>query len=140
MDEHTDQYWTPPEVTDWEPTTVSEAERLYDVAHARGGDKGDVSNIVIAPFEDDAYDDLVEVVTVARVGAHFDGLIEGEIERYCVPNTCCINLVLHGALDGGVASSLRLDRYGKSLSRHLLAMPIEDNLDHQSRSDNRTDS
>ena len=124
MDEYTDRYWTPPEVTDWQPTTVDEAQRLYDVAHARAGDKGDVSNIVVTPFEDEAFDDLVEVVTVARVEAHFDGLVEGEIERYCVPTTNCINLVLHGALDGGVASSLRLDRYGKSLSRHLLAMPI----------------
>jgi hypothetical protein len=123
--EHTDRYWTPEEVRDWEPKAVDEADRLYDVAHARAGDKGDVSNIVLVPFEDEAFEDLVEVVTVERVRDHFDGLVEGEIERYPVPGTNCINLVLRGALDGGVASSLRLDRYGKSLSRHLLAMPLE---------------
>jgi hypothetical protein len=123
--EHTDRYWTPEEVQDWEPKAVDEADRLYDVAHARAGDKGDVSNIVLVPFEDEAFEDLVEIVTVERVRDHFDGLVEGEIERYPVPGTNCINLVLRGALDGGVASSLRLDRYGKSLSRHLLAMPLE---------------
>lgn len=125
VDEHTDRYWIPEELEGWEPTAVEEAERLYDIAHARAGDKGDVSNIVITPFKDESFEYLVEVVTVERVEAHFDGLVEGPVERYCVPNTNCINLVLHRALDGGVASSLRLDRYGKSLSRHLLAMPIE---------------
>lgn len=120
-----DPYWLPPELEDWHPKDLDEAERLYDVAHARAGDKGDRSNIVIAPFRDDHYEFLVETVTVERVADHFDGLVEGDVERYPVPGTNCINVVLHQALDGGVASSLRLDRYGKSLSRHLLMLPLE---------------
>lgn len=123
------EYWVPEQLADWKPKAMDEAERLYDVAHARAGDKGNISNIVITPFRDEAFDDLADVVTVERVEAHFDGLVEGDVERYCVPATNCINLVLHDALAGGVASSLRLDRYGKSLSRHLLAMPISPDED-----------
>lgn len=46
------------------PKLISDAETLYDVAHARAGDKQDISNITVIPYDDAIYDDLVEIVTL----------------------------------------------------------------------------
>lgn len=109
----------------WEPKSMPNARRVYDVAHARAGDKGDTLNIVVVPFDDANYETLLEVLTPERVHAHFDHLMTGEVTRYPVPGLSCINFVLTQALDGGVTRSLRFDRHGKTLSRHLLAMPLD---------------
>jgi hypothetical protein len=37
-----------------------------------------------------------------------------------------LNFVLHGALEGGVNSSLNLDSHGKSWSYLILGMPLAD--------------
>lgn len=110
---------------DWEPTPLERAKHLYDVAHCRSGDKGDKCNIVVVPFDDDEYDDLVEILTTDRVREHFGELVEGRVDRYPVPNVACINFVLHGALDGGHNRSLRLDPHGKTLGRHMETLPLE---------------
>lgn len=110
--------------TTWEPKSLNDAERLYDVAHSRSGDKGNKNNVVVVPFEDEIYDDLVDILTAERVAEHFDGLFEGDIDRYCVPSVSCINFVLHDALDGGVTKSLRMDPHGKTYSRHMLLFPL----------------
>lgn len=108
----------------WEPTSIEDAGRLYDVAHARSGDKGDTLNVVVIPFDDDHYEPLVELVTPDRVRDHFAHLMTGEVTRHPVPGLSCINFVLTDALDGGVTRSMRFDRHGKTLSRHLLAMSL----------------
>lgn len=109
----------------WEPTDVADAERLYDVAHARSGDKGDTLNVVVVPFETEAYPALVTRVTASRVADHFGPLVEGEVSRYPVPSVSCINFVFEGALDGGWTESLRLDAPGKTTSRLLLRLPLD---------------
>ena len=43
-----------------------------------------------------------------------------KVSRYELPNLKALNFVIHSALGGGVNSSLRLDRHGKTLSSHLL--------------------
>ena len=43
-----------------------------------------------------------------------------KVDRYELPNLKALNFVIHSALGGGVNSSLRLDRHGKTLSSHLL--------------------
>jgi len=108
----------------WQPEAIGNANRLHDVAHARSGDKGDTSNIVVIPYEDEAYRTLVEVLTPNRIKAHFGELVTGDVDRYPVANHSCINFVLHGALDGGASRSLRLDKLGKSLSYHMLRFPV----------------
>lgn len=112
--------------TDWEPTPIADAELLYDVAHARAGNKQDISNISVVPYDDAVYDDLVEIVTADRVRAHFDGIVTGEVERYCVPSVSSMNFVLHGALDGGWTQSNRIDRSGKTLSQFMLRLPLSE--------------
>lgn len=111
--------------TDGEPCSLEEAEHLYDVAHCRSGDKGDTCNIVVVPFDDTHYEDLVEILTPPRVQEHFGELVEGRVDRYPVDNVACINFVLHEALDGGHNRSLRLDPHGKTLSRHMEMLPLD---------------
>lgn len=116
--------WDPE--TAWEPKPVAEAETLYDVAHARAGNKQDISNISVIPYDDSSYDDLVEVVTADRVKAHFGGLVTGDVERHCVPSVSAMNFVLRGALDGGWTQSNRVDRSGKTLSMYMLRLPLHE--------------
>jgi hypothetical protein len=100
--------------------------RLRELAHARAGDKGDISNISVIAYEPGDYAFLAEQVTVGRVKALFAGIVHGEVVRYELPELGALNFVLHGALDGGVTRSLRLDPHGKSLSATLLELEIPD--------------
>lgn len=109
----------------WDPTPFEEASHLYEVAHCRSGDKGDICNIVVVPFDDDTYSDLVDIVTTDRVKDHFSELVTGPVERYPVPNVASINFVLYGALDGGHNRSLRFDPHGKTLGRYMEMLPLE---------------
>jgi hypothetical protein len=97
---------------------------LRAIAHARSGDKGDISNIAVIAIDERDYPRLAEVVTVDRVRAQLGPLARGAIERYELPNLGALNFVLHGALAGGVTRSLALDAHGKSLSSLLLDMEI----------------
>jgi hypothetical protein len=110
----------------WEPKSIKDAEYLYDVAHTRTGDKRDISNVVVVAWNDEDYDELVDIVTEDRVKKHYDGLVKGEIERYCVPNLSTMNFVMQEALDGGVTRSRRVDTLGKALGRHMLMLPLRD--------------
>jgi hypothetical protein len=100
--------------------------KLWQIAHARGGDKGTVSNISLIAYRPEDYPRLVRHVTAARVRALFAGLITGEVRRYELPSIEALNFVLYGLVDGGVTRTLALDPHGKSLSSALLEMEIPD--------------
>ena len=91
-------------------------QRLYDLAHARAGDKGNTSNISVIAYDPADYERLRRQVTPERVKAHFAGVVRGAVERYELPRIFALNFVLHDALAGGVTRSLSLDPHGKSLS------------------------
>ena len=99
--------------------------RLLDIAHARSGDKGDTANVGVIAFEERWYPLLVEHVTRDRVAAHFDGLIDGPVDRFELPNLWALNFLLHGALDGGGTLSLKTDAQGKVFSTALLRMTLD---------------
>jgi len=99
--------------------------RLLDIAHARSGDKGDTANVGVIAFEPRWYDVLQQFVTKQRVVDHFRGMIEGDVERFELPNLNALNFLLHGALDGGGTLSLKTDAQGKVFSTALLRMVID---------------
>ncbi|HET9947480.1 MAG TPA: hypothetical protein VFQ22_01015 [Longimicrobiales bacterium] len=99
--------------------------QLVHLAHARSGDKGDVANVGIVAYDRAHYPLLVEQVTAERVKCHLSGLVEGEVERFELPNLAALNFVLHRALGGGGTLSLRTDAQGKVLSTAVLRMEIE---------------
>jgi hypothetical protein len=100
--------------------------KLRELAHARAGDKGNVSNISVIAHEVGDYAFLAEHVTTARVKVHFGDIVKGAVERYELPALGALNFALHEALGGGVIRSLSLDPHGKSLSSCLLELEIPD--------------
>jgi hypothetical protein len=97
---------------------------LYELAHARTGDKGSRANISLIAYRPQDYDLLVEQVTEERVAAHFAHRQPTRVQRYLLPRLGAMNFVLDEVLDGGVNDSLNLDMHGKTLSFHLLAMEV----------------
>jgi hypothetical protein len=98
--------------------------RLYDLAHARTGDKGNRSNISVIAYDAKHWDLLVSQVTEARVAEHFAFRKPSKVTRHVLPKIHAMNFVLDDVLDGGVNDSLDLDMHGKALSFHLLTLPI----------------
>ncbi len=99
--------------------------QLLDLAHARSGDKGNTANVGLIAYEEVDYPLLVEKVTADRVREHFDGMVEGPVERFALDNLGALNFLLHGALDGGGTVSLMTDAQGKVFSTALLRMEID---------------
>lgn len=99
--------------------------RLVDIAHARSGDKGDTANVGVIALEPRWYETIEKFVTRDSVARHFEGMIEGQVERFELPNLNALNFLLHGALDGGGTLSLKTDAQGKVWSTALLRMTID---------------
>ena len=98
--------------------------RLYDIAHARGGDKGNTSNISVIAYDEAAWNIIREQVTSDRVMAHFAHVATGPLKRYELPRLRALNFVIEGALGGGVTRSLAQDAHGKSLSALMLTLEL----------------
>ena len=97
---------------------------LYELAHARTGDKGNRANISLIAYRPQDYELLVEQVTEERVAAHFAHRKPTRVQRFLLPKIGAMNFVLDDVLDGGVNDSLNLDMHGKALSFHLLALNL----------------
>lgn len=98
--------------------------QLADWCQARSGDKGDLANVALFAPTRMLYDALLREVTADRVRAHFGRYVRGMVERFEVPNVLGLNFVLHEALGGGAARSLRSDPLGKSYGSLLLRLRI----------------
>ena len=99
--------------------------RLADIAHARSGDKADSVDFGLFAWNAAGYEVLAREVTAERVQAHFGPWLPGPVQCWPLPHLLALKLVLHDALPGGGARSLRLDDLGKSLAAALLRMTIE---------------
>jgi hypothetical protein len=103
--------------------------RLAQIAHARSGDKADRADIGLFAWDEAGYRVLADVVTPARVAAHFAHLLgaaeAARVQRFELPQLLALKFVLDGALDGGAARSLRSDNLGKTIAAQLLRMAVE---------------
>ena len=100
-------------------------QTLYELAHARTGDKGNKINISLIAYRAQDYALLVAQVTPERVAAHFAHRQPSGVTRYLLPGLGAMNFVLEDVLDGGVNDSLNLDMHGKGLSFHLLTLSVD---------------
>lgn len=105
--------------------TIANTIALRELAHARAGDKGDISNLSLIAYERKDYELLLREVTPERVRAHFAGVVHGSVTRYELPQLGALNFVMRQALGGGVTRSLALDAHGKCLGAALLGMEID---------------
>ena len=104
--------------------TIANTIALRELAHARAGDKGDISNLSLIAYDRKDYELLLREVTPERVRAHFAGVVHGSVTRYELPQLGALNFVMRQALGGGVTRSLALDAHGKCLGAALLGMGI----------------
>jgi uncharacterized protein (DUF1501 family) len=102
---------------------------VHALGHARAGDKGSTSNIVVVAYDDAAWRRLRAQLTVARVSEAFAPLGAGPVTRYELPRLQALNFVIENALAGGVARSLAIDPHGKSLSALMLCIDLPDEGD-----------
>ena len=102
---------------------------LRQLAHARAGDKGNISNIAVFAYQVSDYPFLCNYLTAERVRAHFGELVQGDVIRYELPKLAALNFVMYGALGGGVTRSLALDAHGKCLSSLLLDLEMPDSYE-----------
>jgi len=99
--------------------------RLYEVAQARSGDKGDASNVGLIARTPEIWEILREQATPERVQEHFREVCRGGVERYEVPNLLAFNFILKDSLGGGGTESLKTDAQGKTHAQGLLQMEVE---------------
>jgi len=107
-------------------TTPGRNERriVRDIAHARAGDKGNTSNVNVWVYDPADFELLKRSLSPELVKKAFPQLITGDVDRYVIEHLGGLNFVLHGALEGGVNSSLNLDSHGKSFSYLILGLPL----------------
>jgi hypothetical protein len=98
--------------------------RLIDLAWARSGDKGNMSNIGLIARQPEWLPLLWAHVTPERVHDYFSHMMHGKVERFHLPGIAAMNLLLHDALDGGGPSSMRMDPLGKGMGQMLLDMTV----------------
>lgn len=101
-------------------TDQTERVTVGTLAHGRSGDKGNRLNIGIIANDDAAFARLDAQLTAEFVAQQFDGLVEGDVTRYKLPNIRAFNFLCESALDGGGPASLRYDTQGKTYAAALL--------------------
>jgi hypothetical protein len=98
--------------------------KLRDIAHARAGDKGDISNISVIAYRMEDFTFLRQRLTSQMVMSQLEGVVRGDVVRYELPALGALNFVLQDALAGGVTRSLALDAHGKCIAALLLDMEM----------------
>lgn len=99
--------------------------KLREIALCRAGDKGDISNVSVIPYDEKNYDLVREHVTVEKVREAYGELVKGDIKKYELPGIKALNFVMYEALGGGVSRSLCIDLHGKSRGSIMGQIEIE---------------
>ena len=97
---------------------------LIELAWARSGDKGDISNIGVIARNPEDLPLLGQQLTPEAVAAWLGARVQGTVTRYHLPGIHAFNFVCEQALGGGGMASLRHDPLGKGMAQILLAMPV----------------
>lgn len=97
---------------------------LVRLAWARSGDKGNLSNIGVVARRPEWLALLWARLTPEAVQAHFAHMVKGRVERFHLPGTASLNLLMHDALAGGGPASARFDPLGKGNAQILLDMLV----------------
>ncbi|MDA9989816.1 DUF1446 domain-containing protein [Paracoccaceae bacterium] len=113
-----------------EPAVPNVSDDLIDVpliriALARSGDKGDNANVGVIARKPEYLPFLWHGIDQNLLDQVFGHFVKGSIEKYLLPGSNSVNLLLNNALGGGGTSSLRQDPQGKGYSQLLLAATIK---------------
>lgn len=98
---------------------------LIRLAWARSGDKGDNANIGVIARRAEYLPYIWRALDEATIAAAFGHFLQGKVERFLLPGSHAMNIVLHQVLGGGGTSSLRNDPQAKGYSQLALSLPVQ---------------
>lgn len=118
---------TPADLTSFGPTTLAP---LGSIVHARSGDKANNSNVGFFVRNGDEYPWLQSLLTVEKLKELFGddwktGNAARKVERCEFPNLLAVHFRILDFLDGGIASSSRVDGLGKGIGEFLRSRIVE---------------
>ena len=97
---------------------------LIRLAAARSGDKGDKANIGVLARRPEYLPFIWAALTEEAVATRFARFSPGAVQRFHLPGSHSMNILIDSVLGGGGVASLRVDAQGKSYGQMLLAHPI----------------
>jgi len=97
---------------------------LRDLAWARSGDKGDISDLGLLAFNEKNYEILKREITPESIKGFFKDVVKGDVKVYKMDNILAIKVVMHNALGGGATKTLRWDETGKAMATAILRMEV----------------
>ena len=105
-------------------------EPLGNLVYARSGDKGGDANVGVwipadHPKRDEAYAWLVQFLDDAHVRKLLPEAVDLDIDIHPLANLKAVNIVIHGLLGEGVASSTRFDPQAKALGEWIRARHVD---------------
>lgn len=95
-----------------------------DIAYTRSGEKGETINIGVIARKPEYLPILKAALKREALRAHLPDLGDFGVTIYDLPGIHAINIVLDGALPGGLNASQRLDPAAKSIGQRLAGMRI----------------
>ncbi|QKX56395.1 uncharacterized protein TRUGW13939_03498 [Talaromyces rugulosus] len=102
---------------------------LGSIVHARSGDKADNSNVGFFVRREDEYPWLQTFLTVSRLKELFADdwpeKNEPPVERCEFPHILAVHFRVLDFLDGGIASSSRIDGLGKGVAEYLRSREVD---------------
>jgi hypothetical protein len=115
----------------WAPSTASgppprsgEELTVADLAYTRSGEKGELINIAVIARQPEDLSTLRAALTPDALKNWFADLGPFEARVFDVPGIHALNIVLDGALPGGLNASQRLDPAAKSVGQRLLSFKV----------------
>ena len=99
--------------------------KLYDIAHARSGDKGANTNVGLIFKSQKLFEWAKYNITENAVKSHFGSIVKGKVTRYELPNLSAFNFILEDSLSGGGSETLQIDAQGKTYGQALLLMEVD---------------
>ena len=97
---------------------------VFDLAYTRSGEKGETINIGVIARKPDYLPALRAALTPEALRTHLNDLGDFKVTIHEVPGIHALNIVLDGALPGGLNASQRLDPAAKSIGQRVLGMPV----------------
>lgn len=104
--------------------TSGEGLTVMDLAFTRSGEKGETINIGVIAREPGYLPRLKAALTPDMLKAHLADLGDFSVTIYDLPGIHAINIVLDGALPGGLNASQRLDPAAKSIGQRLAGVQL----------------
>jgi hypothetical protein len=112
------------------PRKLGEELTVADLAYTRSGEKGETINIAVIARKPEYLPALRTALTEAAITNWFPDLAPTRVRVYDVPGIHALNIVLEGALPGGINASQRLDAGAKGVGQRLLGFRVDGSSVH----------